>query len=72
MKLTAEKSFTYGGKRYAPGDPIEAKPRDARLLLAIGRARVLVEPVAETVVNEPSLDEKPKRKYKRRDLKAED
>lgn len=38
-ELIATKSLSYGGKRLEQGDDFKAKPRDARVLVAIGKAK---------------------------------
>ena len=85
MTLIATKSMSYGGRRLAPGDQFDARPRDARLLIAIGKAKL--EPVrAPEAAPEAAPDFHPLdhdedgkkggsrkgRTYKRRDLTAED
>lgn len=84
MDLIATAAFTYAGQRLSPGDPLRARsPRDARILTAIGRARV-AEPVEEpagaplaaglveaTLAVELVEAPKPRRQYRRRDMTAE-
>lgn len=41
--LVATKSLTYATRRFKAGDEFEAKPRDARLLIAIGKAKAVRE-----------------------------
>lgn len=65
-KLIAAKAFTYGSTSLNIGDPFDAPRQDARVLIAIGRAKKAPEPEPEPV------DDKPKRAYKRRDMVAED
>jgi hypothetical protein len=62
QELTALKPFPYAGKNIRPNDDFTASDRDARLLIAIGKAkaRVYDEPPAKAT-----------RRYKRRDLVAE-
>lgn len=38
-KLFATKSFSYATRRLLPGDSFEANNRDARILVAIGKAK---------------------------------
>lgn len=38
-ELTAIKSFSYGGRRLVAGQPFDARDADARLLVAIRKAR---------------------------------
>ena len=68
MDLVAIKSLVYASKRREVGEPFEANNRDARILVAIGKAKL-----AEAAVTPVEDDEtKPtKRGYKRRDMKAE-
>ena len=44
MKMIANKRLTYGTRRLQAGDEFEASPRDARLLAAVSRARLVPEP----------------------------
>lgn len=57
MQVTALKPMVYAGRRIAVGDSFEASDRDARTLVAIGKARL--------------ADESPRRRYRRRDMQAE-
>ena len=41
--IIATRPFTYAGKKYNRGDTISVKPRDAKILMAIGKA---AQPVA--------------------------
>jgi hypothetical protein len=81
MKLTATKRLgRYGGKVLKAGDVFDAKPADARILLAINRATPYVEPpkprlaipVYKDMQAEASELDKPKRSYLRRDMTAKD
>lgn len=68
MDLIATKSLAYAGKRREVGELFEANNRDARILVAIGKAKLANVAAAPVVDDEP----KPvKRAYKRRDMKAE-
>ena len=76
-ELVAIRPLTYGTRRMRPGESFVAQDSHARLLVAIGRARVAtVEPAPkkEVAVLLAAPEEKPKRKraYKRRDMRAED
>lgn len=42
-KLFATKSFSYATRRLLPGDSFEANNRDARILVAIGKAKPVRE-----------------------------
>jgi hypothetical protein len=44
-KMVATKSMTYRTRRLRAGDEFEANRRDARVLTAIGKAKVAAEPV---------------------------
>ncbi len=81
MTLIATKSMSYGGRRLAPGDQFDARARDARLLLAIGKARLEPDRAPEPAPDFHPLDHdedgkkggsRKGRTYKRRDLTAED
>jgi hypothetical protein len=37
--IIAVKAINYGGKKFNPGDKIPARPRDAKVLLALGKAK---------------------------------
>jgi hypothetical protein len=84
MKLKALKYMRYARKPVQVGDIFEANAADVRVLVALKRAEVYVEPPkaavfkpAPYVAVEPITtsyeagDEKPKRGYKRRDMQAE-
>lgn len=75
-KLTALKSFSYGRPKRAlwPGDDFEAvSDRDAKWLIGARRAKVREEPApaALDVPAQPAA-EPVRRKYKRRDMEAEE
>ena len=69
VRVKALQHVYYAGKEYAPGDDLDVTDRHA---LQLGTIRKVVR--AETVPQQskPSLDEPPKGRHKRRDLKAED
>ena len=87
MKLKALKYMRYARKPVQPGDIFEANAADVRVLLALQRAEVYVEPPKAALFKpistyvaaamEPATkadeagDDKPKRGYKRRDMQAE-
>lgn len=52
-ELIATRALTYGTRRLTAGDAFQARPRDARILLAIGKARV---PAAEPA-EPPAVDD---------------
>lgn len=60
VQLVARKKLRYAKRSLVPGDAFEAKPRDARLLIAMGQA-----------APPPKLVKATKRTYKTRDLEAE-
>ena len=45
MELMAKKSMTYATRRLSPGDRFTAPTSDAKVLIAIKKAEVFVEPV---------------------------
>lgn len=74
MLIKALVTLPYGGKYRPAGTDFEASDADAKVLTHLRRAAYvpLVEPVQEVAAAEPEPKEKPKRAYKRRDMKAED
>lgn len=60
--LIANRSMTYNTRRLLPDQPFEAKPREARVLVAIGKAR---EPGDEAPVSRPAPAPGPKAKAPR-------
>ena len=68
--MIAVKSMRYAGQWLVPGDEFEPKSkRDARILLAIGKAA----DGEVTEVDDKDDDDKPKKRaYRRKDMKAED
>lgn len=83
MKLKAIQYMRYNRKPVKVGEVFEVASQDARILIAIGRAEVYVEPPKRQVpavfkpIDAPVEDEKvevdepKKRAYKRRDMVAE-
>lgn len=77
MELVAIKSLAYAGKRREVGESFEASNRDARILVAIRKAKVaeVVKPVVAPVAQDESEVEENtaprKRPYRRRDMRAE-
>ena len=72
---------------HLPGDNYEAKEADAKILIARGLSRVADIPVVKLIAAQPAIvprgtkdmkaekapsHDKPKRHYKRRDMKAEE
>lgn len=80
-KLIALKTFPYGGRRLKPNDAFTAvSAQDARLLIAIGRAKADLTPPVQTyhaavmtAEHSEPVDEplRPRRQYRRRDMTAE-
>ena len=68
--MIAVKAMRYAGQWLVPGDEFEPKSkRDARILLAIGKAADGEAPEADDKADE---DKPTKRAYRRKDMKAED
>jgi hypothetical protein len=57
--LVSLKAHVYGGRKLKPGDRFPARVEDVRTLALLGRAREVT-------------DEPPARRYRRRDLQADD
>jgi hypothetical protein len=82
MELTARRIFDYAGQRLAVGQRFVATPRDAEILVLIGAAapavvppagRDLVTQAVEAGGEAPPVHATPKRRrYKRRDLRADE
>ncbi|MGC3984824.1 MAG: hypothetical protein QM777_08900 [Pseudorhodoferax sp.] len=72
IELIATKSLSYGGERREEGDPFQAKPRDARLLVAIGKAKHApsAPPAAAPAPTPAPADAKAKGAPARREAKA--
>jgi hypothetical protein len=62
--LIAKKRLNYAGKQYAVGDPFSASVADARILVLSGIASAWLS-------EEPPTVTKPRRQYRRRDMRAE-
>lgn len=77
------KPLRYNGKYHQPGTLIDLKPQHANLFILLRKVKLPALDVAageevpkgplDRAFDHPPLDElpKPKRKYKRRDMKAE-
>lgn len=66
MQIIATKHLTYGTRRLLPEEPFTATRRDARILVAIGKARM-----PSSVATPSEAVTKPKPKNKRRASKGE-
>lgn len=67
IDLIATRSMTYNTRRLMADDLFEARPRDARLLIAIGKARLVY---AHAEASAPKADPKPAPAPKLRTKKA--
>ena len=56
-KIIANRSMRYGTRMLQAGDTFDAKARDARLLVAIGRAKLVTEQELAKPVTPPTPDE---------------
>lgn len=65
MRLRANRRMYYGRQSLTSGEEFDALDKDARLLMLARAASEVLPEVQEE-------DEKPKRRYKRRDLEAEE
>lgn len=75
--MKALRSFPYAGKRLNPGDEFDAQSsRDAQILSIIGQARKIEMNIPAVRMKEPEGETedapKKKRRYRRRDMQAED
>ena len=71
--MIAVKALRYAGQWLVPGDEFEPKSkRDARILLAIGKATDGEAPEAEAMEPLADDDKPTKRAYRRKDMRAED
>lgn len=72
-RLIASKSFRYATRQLRAGDPFDASDADARILLRIGRATEpadMPDDMGGVVI--PADGEPTRRRYRRRDMRAED
>lgn len=79
-KMIAKAGFEYDRRRLKKGETFTATSRDARVLALVGRARLVDEPAAPSsirgveisgvIVDDPELQPKPQRRYRRRDMQA--
>ena len=73
--MIAVKAMRYSGQWLVPGDEFEPKSkRDARILLAIGKAADGEAPEVDDKADDDKADDDKakKRAYRRKDMKAED
>ena len=68
-KLIAEKAVFYAGRTRLKGEVFQATPSHAALLLKTRQVRVHDEPAA-AAVEQPAAT-RPRRQYRRRDMRAE-
>lgn len=74
-----EKPLKYGKRRYGIGELVEMTDKHARLFMAIGRARrpkaprpdIPASPSLPVTIVEEVTAERPRRQYRRRDIKPE-
>lgn len=83
QRMVANEAFPYAGRDLARGEQFEASDEDAKVLKILRRASDAIDPPApekiETAAMKPESGElfeeqnkpKPKRNYKRRDMRAE-
>lgn len=76
IELVAKKKLTYAGKRVAVGGTFSAKPKHAKLLVAVGRASLSenqpAQPAAKPSRAAATAPEvKPEKKKTKKQLKAE-
>jgi len=79
-KMIAKAGFEYDRRRLKKGEAFVASSRDARVLALGGRAQLAEEPappastggleVSGVIVDDPELQAKPQRRYRRRDMQA--
>jgi len=84
IRIKALTTVFYGGKERKADDEFEATTRDAGILIAIGKAAQILTPPAPLASDSASstrlpakprtakpASDKPKRQYRRRDIRAE-
>lgn len=57
--LIANRSMTYNTRRLLPDEPFQAKPREARILVAVGKARLPGEDAPPAPAPKPTPTKKP-------------
>lgn len=87
MALIARRSFKYGSRSYSPGDAVPVRPGDRKALTALGwiaQGEEAPKFAPEELMRRASMgygykaleatdaEVKPKRKYQRRDMRADD
>lgn len=75
--IVATKDYPYGTRKLKVGDRFEATERDADLLVKIGMATPVTVTTRAMSPDTPTVDvtpesPRPKRRYRRRDLQAEE
>lgn len=79
-KMIAKSGFEYDRRRLAKGDAFVATSRDARILVVVGRAKFAEEKappsirgveISGVIIDDPEVETKPARRYRRRDMQAE-
>lgn len=59
--LIANRSMTYNTRRLMPDEPFQAKPREARVLVAVGKARPAADAAPKAkATRAPRAPRKPK------------
>lgn len=79
-KMIAKAGFEYDRRRLKKGEAFTATARDARVLALVGHARLAEEPsapasirgveISGVIIDDPELQAKPQRRYRRRDMQA--
>lgn len=69
--ITAIKAFPYAGRTINPGESVSVTDTQAKILLAIKVAKYQTKDVQIEDESE-EVETKPKRRYVRRDMKADD
>lgn len=73
--LTAIKVFRYSGRKIKPGQSVSVNPIEAKILIGMKVAKYQtkdMQPKVEPEVEPEEIEAKPKRRYVRRDMKADD
>lgn len=71
VELVALKLQPFAGRTIEPGETFSATPQEARIVLALGRAKKAPKPKPKRVYQRRDMTaDKPKRQYRRRDQVA--